>query len=48
MNGLIVAFLIGALAGVTAWLILGEARHDMDSFVRTPIGTIGFEVEAVS
>jgi len=29
-----VVFLIGALAGVTVWLIFAEARRDMDSFVR--------------
>jgi hypothetical protein len=35
VNGVVVAFLLGALAGAAAWLILAEARRDMESFVRS-------------
>ena len=35
MNGVVVAFLIGALAGVAAWMIFAEAHRDMESLVRS-------------
>jgi hypothetical protein len=35
VNGVVVVFLVGALAGVAAWLIFAEARRDMESFVRS-------------
>jgi hypothetical protein len=35
VNGEVVAFLIGAMAGVAAWMILAEAHRDMESFVRS-------------
>jgi hypothetical protein len=34
VEGLIVVFLVGALAGVNLWLVFARARSDMDSFVR--------------
>jgi hypothetical protein len=34
MNGLIVVFLLGALAGVNLWLVFARARSDMEWFVR--------------
>jgi hypothetical protein len=35
VNGEVVAFLLGALAGVTAWLIFAEAHCDMKSLIRS-------------
>jgi hypothetical protein len=35
VNGVVVAFLLGALAGVTAWLIFAEAHRDMESLIRS-------------
>jgi hypothetical protein len=35
VNGVVVAFLLCALAGVAAWLIFAEAHRDMESFVRS-------------
>jgi hypothetical protein len=35
VNGMVVAFVLCALAGVAAWLIFAEAHRDMESFVRS-------------
>jgi hypothetical protein len=35
VNGSVVAFLLGALAGVTAWLIFAEAHRDMEALIRS-------------